>query len=248
MEAIPRKYCHSLVLWKVRIELQKRFEISFFVCFSKLFFLDYSPSLTMPPSETIAQDIELAAMVPLAALALMLFWMVIYVLFEEGGRYFDETFTDGVIVDELKSWRGVIDNIAAQSTWRCVMLCVAHLICTAYPMSAAAIYAGGLFKKMTSAKLASTLDLVGTGMAGILFLIGVYETIFDDNNGVGLFHLVNGTVLLIFTLPRVLQKGEPDTPHVLMGRPCYHQIEPAKEQELSETQQDVGATDGKDVV
>lgn len=183
----------------------------------------------MPPTETVSQDIQLAAVVPAASLLLIIFWMMIYVLFEDGDAYFDETFTDGVIKEELSTWDGVLDNIAAQNTWRCIMLFFAHLICTAFPMSAAALWAGFLSNRMTPEQLATRLDLIGTVMALILFLIGTYETIWDDNNGVGIFHLVNALVLLMFTVPRVVQKQE--GPHILMGRACYQDGQ-TKEQEL----------------
>ena len=132
------------------------------------------------------------------------------------------------------------------------MLFAIHVLCPAFPTSAAALWAGTLFRttKLSSNKLAYWMDFVGAIMAGALFIVGVYETIVDDDNGVGIFHLVNSTVLLILTLPRLSQGlQDNESQHILMGRPCYQEkqadttaamrvteaIATNKEQELSKS-------------
>lgn len=182
----------------------------------------------MPTTETISQEIQLAFAVPLASLGLILFWLAIYILFEDGEEYFDDTFTDGVNTTELTDWDGVLDNVAAQSAWRCITLFAMHIICPAFPMSAAALWAGSFH--MTSA---FAIDLMGVVMSGVLFAIGFSETVWDDDNGVGIWHVVNATTLLIFTVPRLFQKRD-NAQHVLLGRPCYQEYL-TNEQELLES-------------
>jgi hypothetical protein len=187
----------------------------------------------MPSSETITQDIELALVVPLAVCCMIPFWLILYAVLEDpDGPIFDDTFWRGVNATELDHFGGVVDNVAAQSFWRCFMLLAVHLLCPAFPMSAAALLAGsGRFS-------ASRMDEIGTIMAGILFLVGIYETIWDDDNGVGIWFLVNSTVLLIFTVPRVLQPVE-DSKHIMMGRACYQEKEEGpKDLELPESESD----------
>ena len=201
----------------------------------------------MPNTLTISQDLQLASAIPITALLLLLFWLIIYLIFEDKDDYFGETFFNGVDPSEMSSAKGVIDNIAAQSCWRCFTLMMMHgALVPAYPISAAALWAGGLLKwtSFTQDKVGNLLDWAGTIMTTLLFLIGVYESIWDDNNGVGIWHIFNSGVLLVMTCPRLLSKQETTAGHVLMGRPCYSELEAesdttatgnTKEQEMTET-------------
>lgn len=211
-------------------------------------------SLTMPSTQTISHDVRLASAVPAAAFVLWLFWLFVYVWFEDDrSPLFDDTFWNGVDKSEMDSFSGVVDNIAAQASWRCFTLLAFGLFLPAYPLSATSLWIGA-FKRCTKwndQKIGLATDISGTLATLACFLIGIYETFWDDDNGIGIWHLFNSSVLLVFTVPRLFTDFDKDASgHEVMGRSCYQEKEqegaavsdqitstetPAKEQELSET-------------
>jgi hypothetical protein len=210
------------IVWVVQI-FQQVVAAKFFGLSKKTHFdaiLSPMGGLTMHQTTNVPQDVKVSLMIPLGHILLLFFWLALYVVFD---GTIDETITAGVDFDELKSFWGLMSNIAAQAVWIGLYLVATHICIPVFPLSGASFFAACLSGfGLGIRKSAMIMDIVGALLAFILLIVGVQQTFFDDHNGIGVFVLFNSLMLVLLGLQRSF---EPLDQHQLVTRSCYNEKE-----------------------
>ena len=199
----------------------------------------YEISLTMHATTTIAQDVKVSMMLPMAYALLIFFWLAWYALFDGAG--FDDTISNGVDFDELNSVLGILANVSAQAIYLNLFLVALHLVIPVFPLSGASLFAACLAGQGFGLRWSAIfMDCFGGLVSLILGIIGVQQTFVDDTNGIGIFILFNAIVLTILGLKRRCM--DPLETHDLACRPCYVEKESC-DNDASEMQENTESSD-----
>ena len=202
--------------------------------------------LTKHHTKNISDDVHLALTGPAIHVAQCIFWFLLYLIFS-GGRI-EEAITQGAIYEQLHTFGGLLKNVFAQAFWLNVVLFCTHLFLPAYPSDASSLLAGALsfIGNPTSKTLAFLTDCAGAVVSALIVLVGIYQTLFDDNNGIGIFLFMNYFMLLASCLRRVFDvyvNSEGVTDHPLVGRPCYQEIEATDDHDQANTSDSLELTE-----
>ena len=183
--------------------------------------------LTMHPTTDVLQDVKVSMMIPVGHVLLVFFWLVWYAVLD--GGEFDETLTAGVDLEELRSsfW-GLLSNVAAQAMWLCVYLAALHIVVPVFPLSGASFLAACLSGYgLGVMKSAMIMDIVGAVLSLVMVSVGLQQTLFDDENGLGVFILFNSLFLVLLGLQRNMYESVEQ--HLLVTRECYNEKEEVTE-------------------
>ena len=184
--------------------------------------------LTMHRTKSISDDVHLALSGSAIHVVQSFGWFLLYLLFS--GGQIDDALMEGAVYDHLTSFGGLLKNVVAQAFWINVILFATHLFLPAYPSDASCLLAGALslIGKPTSKALAFVTDSAGSIVAGVIVLVGLYQALFDDQNGIGIFLFMNYLLLLLSSFQWVYAifiNSEGVDDHPVVGRPCYTEIE-----------------------
>lgn len=167
----------------------------------------------LPKTDNLAEEFKLGLLSSITHGILAILFTIKYAIFDRFA--FDKTLSEGVDEDELEaSFRGLIANVCAQAVWINVMLVGIHLLLPAYPSSAALLFASS---EKCSKYSRIWIDAYAALAAAVLTLVGIAQTIWDDDTGIGLFMLCIFPTQCIRSILRALG-GES---HPLWSRPCY---------------------------
>ena len=180
----------------------------------------------LPTTQSLQQERFLGYAGFLFHVLMIIVFLFLYGIFDK--FEFDETFSNGVDMDELDSFAGMFANIFAQACWINVQLMAVQLLYPAVPSNAAALWRSSIGFFQHRPKILEYYTVV-VGL--VLIIVGLFEAIADDDTGVGIYMLCIYPVWFTQTIRRlwegsVLAKKQMTVEewkqhHPLWSRPCY---------------------------
>lgn len=181
--------------------------------------------MTMHDTKSVPQDVRVSMMAPLGYSLLALFWLAWYSILDAAD--FDDTLTNGVVIEELSNFWKFLANVCAQALWVCAYLVALHIAVPVFPLSGASFFAACLSEfGLGVRKTAMIMDISGAVLSLVLLVVGIQQTFWDDQNGIGVFVLFNSLVLVLVGVKKSLEGLDQ---HALVTRSCYSEKENADE-------------------
>lgn len=173
----------------------------------------------MHDKSLISQEIKVSMIIPLAYSMLAFFWLAWYAVFD--GADFDETLTTNGVdgFNELDSMWGIFANVDAYAIYASVFLIAFHVV-SVFPLSTATFFAAFLAGQGSGLQRTMIImDVVGLLFSFLLLAVGIHQTLFNNQNGIGVLVFFDALVTMTLSFKRLCV--DPLENHDLASRPCY---------------------------